>query len=280
MPVTIAFAHATGFCGAVWRPVVDALTPGFAAVTWDFPNHGSGPRVPLPLNWWVFGEWARKQVADLAHPIVGVGHSMGGAALVMAELLSPNTFSALVLIEPMILPPPYRRTEGDLSRGVRKRKRAFDSRQAARENFASKPPFDKWHPAALDGYIDCGLIESEAGAILACTPEAESDIYQGATAHGAWGRAGEIDVPTLIMAGSDSDVFPADYARSVANQFGRAGSEIVARADHFLPMEHPEVIARRIDRISRGLATSANEPAEPSPSIEDPGPAEPEPALP
>lgn len=205
-------------------------------------------------------------MADLAPPIVGVGHSMGGAALVMAELLSPNTFAALVLIEPMIFPPPYQRNEGELSRGVRKRKPAFESRQAARDNFASKPPFDTWHPAALDGYLECGLIDSEAGVILACTPEAESDIYEGATAHGAWARAGEIDVPTLIMAGSDSDAFSAEYARTLANQFRRAGSEIVARANHFLPMEHPAVIARRIDRISRGLATPANEPAEPSSS--------------
>lgn len=179
---------------------------------------------------------------------------MGGAALVMAELLRPNTFAALILIEPMIFPPPYQRAENHLSRAVKKRKRVFESREAARENFASKPPFVEWDPSALDGYVDDGFIETDEGVTLACTPEAESDIYEGATAHGAWERAGEIRVPTLILAGSESDVFPSEYARLVAKQFARAGSENLAGANHFLPMEQPEVLARRIERIASGLA--------------------------
>ncbi|MGQ0848636.1 MAG: alpha/beta fold hydrolase [Actinomycetota bacterium] len=251
---TIAFAHATGFCGAVWRPILAELAPRYATITWDFPNHGSSPRIPLPVDWWAFGEWARDRAAGEQGPVIGVGHSMGGAALVMAELLAPGTFAALILIEPMLFPPPYQRSGNHLSRAVLKRRRVFASRAAARDNFASKPPFASWHPAALDGYIECGLIEANSSLTLACTPEAESDVYEGATAHGAWERAGEVQIPTLVLAGAKSDVYPEERVRLVAGRLRRAGWEILPEADHFLPMALPQLVARRIERMAGALA--------------------------
>ncbi len=254
MPITIAFAHATGFCGGVWRPVVNEAKSRFNTLTWDFPNHGSGPAIPSPVDWWAFGEWARDQVAGLSGPVIGVGHSMGGAALVMAEILAPKTFAAFVLIEPMLLPPPYQRAENNLSRGVRKRRRVFESRLAARENFASKAPFLNWHPDALDAYVDCGLVETDEGVELTCRPEQEADIYEGSTAHGAFDRVSEVDVPTLILAGSETDVYPEAHLRAMIERFPSAGLEILAGENHFLPMERPDLVARRIERMANGLA--------------------------
>jgi pimeloyl-ACP methyl ester carboxylesterase len=252
--VTLAFAHATGFCGAVWQPVIEALDSQFAILNWDFPNHGSAPGASLPIDWWIFGEWARDQVAAVADPLIGVGHSMGGTALVMAEVLRPKTFAALILIEPMLFPPPYRRSENRLSRGVLKRKPSFPSRDAARENFASKEPFLTWHPAALEGYVRDGLVEVNGQVSLACSPQVESDIYEGATAHAAWERTGEVTTPILVLAGSDSDNLVGYDARAIANRFPRAGVEVIAGANHFLPMEQPELLARRIARMASSLS--------------------------
>ncbi|MGA7281430.1 MAG: hypothetical protein WBZ40_06560, partial [Acidimicrobiia bacterium] len=56
------------------------------SVVWDFAGHGAGPDIDLPVDWSVFGG----QVLDETKPGgVGVGHSMGGAALVMAQLADP-----------------------------------------------------------------------------------------------------------------------------------------------------------------------------------------------
>lgn len=254
MPITAAFAHATGFCGAVWRPVIDALGAEFKPVVWDFPNHGVAPRLPLPVDWWSFGEWARDQLAGSDGPILGVGHSMGGAALTMAEIVAPGTFAALALIEPMLFSPPYQRAENHLSRAVIKRRRSFASREEARDNFAGKPPFRSWHPAAFAGYLDGGLIETENGSVLlACTPEAEADVYEGATAHGAWAEMGAVTCPVLILSGSESDSHPPERVHAIAERFPRAGFEIISGANHFLPMENPDMVARRLTRFSSFL---------------------------
>ena len=180
---------------------------------------------------------------------------MGGAALVMAEILAPTTFAGFVLIEPMLLPPPYQRAENNLSRGVRKRRRVFESRLAARQNFASKAPFLDWHPEALDGYVECGLVETNEGVELACSPHQEADIYEGSTAHGALDRASEVDVPTLVLAGSETDVYPEAHLRAMTKRFPSAGLEVLAGENHFLPMERPDVVARRIERIANGLTS-------------------------
>ena len=224
VPMTIVFAHATGFCGAVWRPVIEGLSPEFTKIAWDFPAHGLGPKLPLPVDWWSFGEFARDQLADAEKPVLGVGHSMGGAALVMAEVLVPGTFAGLILIEPMLFPPPYQRFDNPLSQVVGKRRRVFESKEAARANFVSKRPFISWHPAALDGYIDDGLIETDHGVVLACVPEDEADIYRGATAHGVWERAGEVKTPSLILAGENSDTHDEARVRAIAGRLGQAGS--------------------------------------------------------
>lgn len=41
-------------------------------------------------------------------PLVGVGHSMGGAILLAMEALSPTTFDRIVAVEPIVFPPEYK----------------------------------------------------------------------------------------------------------------------------------------------------------------------------
>lgn len=252
MPVF--FAHATSFCGAVWRPVVDLLE-GLDCVTWDFAGHGQGVELELPVHWRRFGE---QVLAETTPGGVGVGHSMGACALVMAQLEDPERFGFLLLIEPTIFPGPHRRLEHPLSQVASKRKASFESREAALENFKSRAAFANWHPGALDGYVDCGLVGG--GPVeLACRPEIEADIYRASNDHDTWERLGEVEIPVLLLSGSDSDTIAPDFARAQAQRFPSAGVEIVPDAGHFLPMERPDLVADRIRRIGATVSPTAAE---------------------
>ncbi len=249
MPVNVYFAHATGFCGAVWNPVIEGLL-GTECVTWDFAGHGQGPGLDLPVDWAVFGE----QVLDETSPGgIGVGHSMGAAALLMAQLADPRRFGFLVLIEPIVFPGPHERIDQHpLSFGAARRRRVFETRALARENFASKQTFSGWVDGALDAYVECGL-SGDDPVELACDPIVEADIYRASNEHDTFDRLGEIGIPVLLLAGEVTDTTPPEVLRAQADQFQRAGVEVVPGAGHFLPMEKPDLVAERVGRLVRIL---------------------------
>jgi pimeloyl-ACP methyl ester carboxylesterase len=184
----------------------------------------------------------------------------------MAELLRPGTFDSLVLIEPIILPPPFVAGDNPSAAAARKRRASFGSRAEARARLGQKPPFETWNELAFAGYIRDGLRSTGRGeeVALACDPKDEEEIYRTATAHGAWERLGEVAVPVLVMAGGRSDTHDEALIRAIANRFPSAGIEVVAGAGHFLPMERPELVAERIRRL-QVVANSSTKPRARSP---------------
>ncbi|MEA1903053.1 MAG: alpha/beta hydrolase [Actinomycetota bacterium] len=246
--MTVYFAHATSFCGSVWDPVIAGLD-GVECVAWDFAGHGHGPELQVPVDWRRFG----CQVLDETEPGgIGVGHSMGAAALTMAQLADPERFRFLLLIEPIIFPGPHGRLDHPLSLLAVRRRKTFESREAALENWSSKGAFAGWDSGALEAYMRCGLV-GDGPVELACAPDLEADVYRGSNAHDTWDRLGEIEIPVLVLAGEESDTTPPDFARLQATQFKSAGLEIVPGSGHFLPMEKPAIVADRIRRIVETL---------------------------
>lgn len=243
--MTVWFSHATSFCGAVWRPVRARLAD-IETFAWDHPGHGRGPELEPPVDWRVFGEY----VLEVTEPGgVGVGHSMGAAALAMAQAADPGRFRALVLIEPIVFPGPFRREERySMAETAERRKSVFDSRQAAAANFREREVFRDWDQQAFAGYIECGFLGDDE-VRLACRPEIEADIYRAWKDHDTWDRLGSIDIPVLVMAGEFSDTITPEFAREQADQFAHAGVEIVAGTGHFLPMERPDLVAERVRRL-------------------------------
>ena len=259
---SVYLAHATGFCAGVWRPVVDALDrPGrpWAVTAWDARNHGASSRAPHPISWWDVAADAVRVVEDQPAPgsAIGVGHSMGGATLLMAQVLRP-LFDVLVLVEAILPGPPLGRVEHPLVGLARRRRREFPTRADARANFASKPPFSSWDPRALDGYVDGGVVEEEAGARLACSPEDEAEVFLGASAHGMADRLGEVEIPVLLLVGSDTDTYPVSWAAELAGRLPAGRLEVVEGGTHFLPRERPRLGARRITAAAGGLGRSVS----------------------
>ena len=245
---TVVLAHATGFCSSVWRPVVDELRNrgfGQSVLAWDAPGHGRTPPVGGDADWWAYSRAVGDVVPDDA--TVGVGHSMGGAMVAMLALEHPEMFRHLILIEPIVFPPPHRRMEDNpLATLALRRRSSFPSPEAARANYASKRPFSTWDPRALDGYLACGLRQEGDHWVLACSPEVESDTYRAATMHDLYERLPELGVPVTLLAGAETDTYPIDYARSLADRLPDARFEIVSGVGHFLPMERPDVVAASI----------------------------------
>ena len=248
----LLLSHATGFCKEVWGPVAAAL-PGFGLVAVDQRGHGDSGSPPLPFDWWDLGRDLVTAAAEAGapHPI-GVGHSSGAAALIMAEILDPGRFSALVLIEPIVFPPPYRRYEDlPLAVAAERRRPSFPSRLAIVEAFRGRGIFARWVDEAVEAYVDGGFRESGGEWFLKCRPKVEAEWYRTATAHGVWDRLGEVACPAVVVGGADSSSHPASLLQQQADLLGDGRVEIVPGSTHFVPMEDPGAVARLVRELAR-----------------------------
>lgn len=241
----LVLVHATGFCKETWWPVLDHL-PGIPAISIDQRGHGASGTPEMPFDWWDLGADVQWVIEEM-HPQspVGVGHSSGGAALAMAEIERPGTFSALVLIEPIILPPPFvRGEENAMTLQALRRRPSFDSVESAFASFHGRGPFARWEEDALRAYVEHGTVDDESGGrLLACPPEVEAEFYRGATAHGVWARLSEIGCPVVVVVGEGSDTHTPGFTASLTERFADARSATVEGATHFVPMERPGEVA-------------------------------------
>src|SRR3954470_12360736 len=141
----LLLSHATGFHGPAFGPMAAAgLTERFHCLASDWRGHGDSVAPhDLDYAWRGFAEDVEAVLDQLdalgatGRPIYGFGHSMGGAALLMAEADRPGTFAGMVLDEPIVPPPgAFVRAEGvdnPLAAGAERRREVFDSHEAAIE---------------------------------------------------------------------------------------------------------------------------------------------------
>jgi len=246
------FVHATGFCKELWRPVIDELVDRgleFSATAIDHMGHGASTRNwDVPVDWWQNGRDEVQCGGGIPFDMV-VGHSSGAGNAVLAALIDPEFTHRLVLIEPILLPPPYvQDTQHPLVVGALRRKRRFESREAAYANFHGRGVFATWDERAFDAYMAYGFVDQPDGSVvIACDPRHESEYFGAATAHGGWERMGEIGVPVHIVAGETSDSHPPEFVELQRERFGGT-SEIVAGVGHLVPMEAPGVVAEIVIR--------------------------------
>lgn len=256
---SVLAVHATGFCKEVWRPVFDevALTgTGIEATSIDMRGHGGSSPLTPPLDWWQLAEDVLG-VLDGRRDVIGVGHSAGGAALAMAEMLAPETFRSLVLIEPIIPAPPFKRIEDHpLAIGALERTDRLPSRQAVVERYRGRGPFVGWDERAFQGYVEGGWEndpEGDEGAVrLACSPEDEAEFYRSAYVHRGFSRLREIVAPVEIIAGEQSDTFTARFIGLMAGRMRLATVTWVPDANHFVPMQRPAVVAAAVAGAASG----------------------------
>jgi pimeloyl-ACP methyl ester carboxylesterase len=263
----LLLAHATGLHGRCWMPMAEILSDRFSVWALDHRGHGASGKDPRGRydDWSVF-------VGDLLAVLDelggtgwrAIGHSMGGAVLLLAEARQPGTFASLCCYEPVAVPPGlFDSGSGDgppLSDLARRRRSLFPSKAAARENFASKPPFSRFHPAALDAYVEYGFVEVGGGVTLACAREDEASVYEGATKTGAWECLGSVRVPVTVVGGHD----PADpvgrLVEDIARRIPRGAARRVEGLGHFGPFEDPERVAELAAEAlgaGRGRSTTA-----------------------
>lgn len=243
---TLLIAHATGFCAGAYRPLAAALAARFHVWAVDFRAHGdSGRPQGGDLSWRGMADDVLAVVEVLGGgPVLGVGHSMGGACLMAAEHRVPGTLRAAWLFEPIIVPDGWD-TFGDnpMAASARRRRPGFATRLEALARYAGRPPLGAFRADVLSAYTEHGFVEASDGSVtLKCAPEDEAAVFE-APGKPRIAEMGAVTTPTVVACGArDTGPGPALFAPAVADALPNGELVRYRHLGHFGPFQDPDTV--------------------------------------
>lgn len=244
----LLLVHATGFCAAAYRPMFAVLGERFDVWALDVRSHGdSTDSADLSVSWRGTAQDVTAAVTAIDRgPVLGLGHSMGGASLIGAELDQPGTLAALYAYEPIVFPRSWLQDPGPnpLAESARRRRPVFASRSEAIHRYASRPPLGRFRADALHDYVDGGFEELADGSVtLKCKPAQEAATFD-APDKITIEELSAVTVPTRIARGGrDLSGPPAQVAEPVSQALPRGELVTLAHLTHFGPFEDPDTVA-------------------------------------
>jgi pimeloyl-ACP methyl ester carboxylesterase len=246
----ILFTHATGFHGRVWDRIIERL-PNRRCIAIDLRGHGRSDKDLPSYDWRRFGEDTALVAREMGlRETVGVGHSLGGHAMVLAAAIEPSAFATLVLLDPVIYIPERYDGAPHHADFIARRKVRWKSAEEMFDRFSGRPPFSLWKPEILHDYCEYGLLPDGDEFILACPPAIEASIYERSN----WPDAdisvelSQVQAATTVMRSAKLmgrekfDLSASATDPSLAARMPNAKDVYLPDSSHFIPMEHPKVV--------------------------------------
>jgi pimeloyl-ACP methyl ester carboxylesterase len=254
---TLIFAHANGFNANTYRTLLEPLGGSLRILAYDLRGHGLStlPTAEnLAKNWIVFrDDLARAIEQTSAGSVLLAGHSLGATASLMAAARSSARVHALLLIEPVLVPPLRQGDEagaGDLARRAQRRRNLFPSFDAAFDAYRGRGIFASWPDDIVADYLRGGLVDAGDGSLrLACAPDWEAAIFRGAP-HNMAPLVANVACPITIVIGTRDSSTSAQQLHVIRNLRPDATVVTVEGASHFLPMERPEIVREALLRLA------------------------------
>jgi len=255
---TVLICHATGFCGGAYRPLAAALAPHHRVFALDARGHGeSTPPADGDFDWGGMADDVGAVAAALADvapgPLHVVGHSMGGAAALLAEHRRPGTFASAYLYEPIVPPGPIPQggltnplLANPMAEAARRRREVFPSRAEAMWRYASRRPLAVLQAASLAAYVEHGFEDLDDGTVrLRCRGESEARTFESTGAIHT-GLVGDVALPTVIAVGGGDSGMVADMSPALAAALPHAVLQPHPHLGHFGPLQDPATIAAAV----------------------------------
>ncbi|MFC5373446.1 alpha/beta fold hydrolase [Brevundimonas faecalis] len=250
-PVDLVFVHANGFNAWTYRSLLQPLSGALRIWAPDLRGHG---RTRLPADPRGRRSWIdhRDDLISLLDgldgpPVALAGHSIGGTSGLLAAAERPEKVSRLLLLDPVI----WRRemvlamslpfvgrlaARSPIVAGTLKRRSIFDSREQALAAYRGRGAFKGWSDMMLADYLLDGLIETDRGFELTCSPAWEASNY-AAQAHNPWRALRRYPGGVRVLKAATGSLTHMSETHG-----DRLRVERVAGSGHLLPMTHPEVV--------------------------------------
>lgn len=258
------WAHATGFHARTYTPLLTELAEHFNVHAWDMRGHGASREAgnTATFQGWITFYTDLVGLLDASpEPMWLAGHSIGATTSLVAASMRPEKVKGLVLVEPVLLPYSIglmlraARLFGvadrlSMAAAAKRRKAVFKSRLEAFNNYRQKKAFSTWPDSWLKAYVDHGFVDIENDAVeLACKPNWESLSFMHTEPNAlSWLKNHKAlgAMPIHILAAQKGSTFPQVAHSRIRGKLPHAKIEVLPNSSHFLPMEHPGVVAERL----------------------------------
>jgi pimeloyl-ACP methyl ester carboxylesterase len=258
----LVFLHANGYPPECYRPLLSRLAEKYHVTA--MAQRPLWPEsAPEDIDDWLplTNDFLHFLDAHQTRPLVCVGHSMGGIALLRAALREPERFKAIVLLDPVLFPP-YFITLWNVMRalklgqrfhplvaGARQRRRQFDDLERLYNGYRRKSVFRYMDDAALRAYVEGITCQRDGGSYQLCySAEWEIRIYLTGIWRDMdiWRRLPKLEVPTLILRGAETDTFWERTGKLFKRKQPWARVEALEKSTHLVPLERPQEVSNLI----------------------------------
>ncbi|MFD7924138.1 4-carboxymuconolactone decarboxylase [Streptomyces sp. NPDC059740] len=225
----------------MWDRQVPELARQWRVVRFDLPGHGGSPAYPAAS----VAELADRLLATLDE--LGIdrfgyaGCSLGAAVGLQLALTRPRRVTSLALVSAS---PRNGTADAWRQRGVVVRTNGLDpiARTAPERWFT--PVFAGAQPAIVEWAVEMVRTTDPGCYIAACEALAAFDVRS---------ELGQVQVPTLVVAGADDHLTPTTDARALVAGIPDAGLALVPAASHLAPVEQPAAVT---DLLTRHFTTA------------------------
>jgi pimeloyl-ACP methyl ester carboxylesterase len=184
---------------------------------------------------------------------IGVGHSAGGMAMLIADSLFPGIVSKGVLVDTRVGDSPMALLSPDeqklrAQRTLQKRT-IWESREVMYEAYRDRRAFKAWTDEVFGDYIEGNTRLLEDGRVeLKCNPVVEETFYESRaeldTSQVLHGLGGEY---ILLVGDYKGAQTPQDAAvQRLTQETKRFQLKELGAGSHFVPMEHPDLVLKEI----------------------------------
>ncbi len=242
---TVVLAHANGYSAGCYRFYIESLKPKYRILALDFAGHGESETTLNFHSWFFF----RDQILALlsqevpeSEKVLGIGHSLGGASILLAAQNSPGRFQKVIALDPVVLG--WKITTlaklfgNPLARQARSRRRNFQSIRLIERAFRKFPAFANWDPEIWQDYLTYCIRKTGNGeeVELCCDPEVEARIFS-LSSYRVLLQYYRITVESHILIPEKYEVCSPALARLITRKNPKSSVEIWKGASHFFPFE-------------------------------------------
>jgi pimeloyl-ACP methyl ester carboxylesterase len=255
----VVCVHSSASSSAQWRPLMDRLAGRFHTLAVDLYGSGKTPGWPghRPLT--------LSDEAALLAPVFNwagerchlVGHSYGGAVALAAALAEPARVSSLVVFEPVLFS--VLMAEDPTQPAAREIAAVRDDPVAALERGAPQAAGARFVDYWMGAGTWAALPEPRRGGLATAmkTVKAEWDAaFQDPAPLSAFAA---LDVPVLVITGSDSPASSRGVARLLTKTLPRVTAIELEGVGHMGPMTHADRVNALIERYLADGQTTLTE---------------------